>query len=253
MDRNKRISTWTPEKLAALSDEAFISAFVLAIEDRTNLRDGDLTIENKVKKGAPPESVEMCLREAARREIPQSAIAQRIAARAKQGKSFISNVVAPATWREYEIQAAKAILAWVQQDGIKLDRIDFDARLVGRVTKSERQIDLWLESFSPAHSVAVECKDYNSSSIAVDKLEAFRTKLEDVGAKKGLFVTRNGYQRSSMATAQYYGIVLLTFDKVDKDNPPKDLNEQQRSEIRSTQNDFWCLRHGEAAWYFGGN
>jgi hypothetical protein len=189
MERNKRISAWTPEKLSALSDEAFISAFVLAIEDRTNLRDGDLSIENKIKKGAPPKSIEMCLHEAARRGIPQSAIAQRIAARAAQGKSFISNMVAPSTWREYEIQVAKAIIAWVKQDGIKLDKIDFDARLTGRVTKAERQIDLWLESFSPPHSVAVECKDYDSGLIAVEKLEAFRTKLEDVGAKKGLFVT----------------------------------------------------------------
>ncbi|MCX6556948.1 MAG: restriction endonuclease [Candidatus Aminicenantes bacterium] len=246
----KRINNWSPEKLKNLSYEDFIDTFVLAIEDRTNLKSGDLAIDNKIMKGAPPESINLCLKEAERRKIPLALVAERLVGRATAGKSFISNLMAPSNWRKFEIQAAKAIIKWVESDGIKLNRIDFDARIIGEITKSVRQVDLWLEAPNPRHTVAVECKDYESGLVSVEKVEAFHTKLKDIAANKGIYVTKNGYQRSAEATAEHYGIVLLTFDFVDKNKPPMDLNEKQRLELSLAQGNLWCLRHKESAWYF---
>jgi hypothetical protein len=247
----KRINRWSPEKLINLSDEDFIDTFVLAIEDRTNLKSGDLAIDNKIKKGAPPESIDLCLKEAERRKIPQELIAKKIAERAAAGKSFISNLVAPPNWRKFEIQAAKAVIKWIECNGVKLNRIDFDARILGKITKSVRQVDLWLEAQSPQHTIAVECKDYESGLVSVEKVEAFNTKLIDITANKGIYVTKNGYQRSAKATAEHYNIILMTLDIVDKNKPPMDLNERQRLEFSLAQGNIWCLRHKESAWYFG--
>jgi len=246
----KRIDNWSPEKLIALSDKDFINTFVLAIEDRTNLKHGDLAIDNKIKNGAPSEAIDLCLEEAERRKIPLALFTEQFAKRAASGKSFVSNLMAPRSWRDFEIRAAKAIIKWVEGDGVKLNSIDFDARIIGEVTKSVRQVDLWLETLSPRHTVAVECKDYASGLVSVEKVEAFHTKLTDIAANKGVYVTKHGYQRSAKATAEHYNIILLTFDIVDKKKPPMDLNEKQRLELSLAQGDIWCLRHKESAWYF---
>ncbi len=250
MNKKKRIGKWSAEKLSNLSDEDFISSFLLAVEDSTNLKVGELVIENKIQKGAPAEALEWCLREAERRKIPLKAIAEKLLQKAASGKSFISNLVAPSGWKDYEIKSAKAIIQWIRQDGIIFDKIDYDARVIGKVTKTLRQVDLWLETMHPPHSIAIECKDYESGLITVEKIEAFQTKLTDIAANKGIYVTNKGYQKSARATAEHYNIVLLVFNIVDKNNPPQDLNDQQILELKSSQNDFWCLRCKDSAWYF---
>lgn len=250
-DLKKRMNIWSAESLSALSDSEFIDVFVTATEDRTNLKDGEILIENKIKNGAPPESLDLCLKEAERRKILLPVIAGELARRAANGKSFISHLVAPSSWKKYEITAAKAIQQWIQQDGIRPDKVEFDARIIGKVTNATRQVDLWLETFSPPHTVAVECKNYESGLVIVEKIEAFQTKLADISAKKGVYITKNGYQKSAIATAKHYNITLLTFNVIDKNNPPSDLNDQQRSALKASKNDMWCLRNGESAWYFG--
>ena len=250
-DLKKRMAVWSAESLSALLDSDFIDVFVTATEDRTNLKDGEILIENKIKDGAPPESLDLCLKEAERRKIPLPVIAGELARRAANGKSFISHLVAPSSWKKYEINAAKAIQQWLQQDGIRPDKIDFDARRIGKVTNATRQVDLWLETFSPPHTVAVECKDYKSGLVSVEKIEAFNTKLADIAAKKGVYITKKGYQKSAIATAKHYNITLLTFDIADRNNPPSDLNEQQKSALVSSKNDMWRLSTNEASWYFG--
>lgn len=245
-----RINKWSPEKLSILSDEDFINTFVSAIEDNTNLKSGDLEINNKIKKGAPPSAINLCSKEAEKRQIPERVIAERLTARAFAGKSFISNIAAPISWKKYEIQAAKVIIKWLESDGIKLDKPIYDAKIVGKITKIERQVDLWLERMTPHHIVAVECKDYKTGLVSVEKIEAFQTKLTDIVANKGIYITKNGYQRSAETTAEYYGIILLTFNIINKAKPPVDLNIKERLEFNSEKRDIWCLRHKESAWYF---
>lgn len=250
-DNKKRLNVWSSESLSILSDSDFIDVFVTATEDRTNLEDGDIIIENKIQNGAPPESLDLCLKEAERRKIPLKMFADELARRAATGKSFVSHLVSPSGWKKYEINAAKAIQKWLQQDGVCPDKVDFDARILGKVTNATRQVDLWLETYSPPHTVAVECKNYESGLVVVEKIEAFQTKLADISAKKGVYITKNGYQKSAIATAKHYNITLLTFNVIDKNNPPSDLNDQLRSTLKASKNDMWCLKNGEAAWYFG--
>ncbi len=251
MYKQKRIGKWSADKLSDLSDEDFISIFLLVVEDRTNLKVGDLVIENRIQKGAPPDAQEFCLREAERRKIPLSVIAEKLVQKAISGKSFISNLVAPSGWKDFEIKASEAILLWIQRDGIILDKIDYDARVIGKVTKTLRQVDLRLITLDPPYTVAIECKDYVSGSVTVDKIEAFQTKLTDIAANKGVYITKMGYQKSAITTAEYYNITLLTFDIVDKNNPPRDLNKNHLLDLRSSKNAIWCLRHMDSAWYFG--
>lgn len=245
----KRIKALDPDRLTKLSDEDFIDAFVLATEERTDLKDGDLIIERKLKNRASANSIELCLAEAKRRQIPLDLVAKKIADRAVAGQSFIGTLIKTKKWKRYEIMAAKAVKKWLEAGGIKVDKVDYDARIQGRITRSPRQIDIWLEKHSPRHAVAVECKDH-STSISVEKIEAFHSKLTDVGADKGIFIAKKGFQQEARAAADHYEIILMTFRLVDKWNPPAELNAQQRSELRSMKNDLWCLRHNDSSWYF---
>jgi len=247
--RVKRIQAWDSDRLKKLSDEDFINAFVLATEERTDLKDGDLVIERKLKNRASAGLIELCLNEARRRQIPLDIVAKKIAARAVAGKSFIGTLIKTKKWKRFEIMAAKAVGTWLEGDGIKVDKVDFDARIQGRITKSLRQIDIWLEKYSPRHVVAVECKDH-STSISIEKIEAFHSKLADVGADKGVIIAKSGFQQGARAAAGHYGIILMTFQLVDKKNPPAELDEKQRSELRSMKGDLWCLRYNDSAWYF---
>jgi hypothetical protein len=247
--RIKRIRVWDSDRLKKLSDEEFIDAFVFATEERTDLKDGDLVIERKLKNRAPAGSVELCLNEARRRQIPLDVVAKKIADRAVDGNSFIGTLIKTKKWKRFEIMAAKAVRVWLEAGGIKIDKVDFDARIQGRITRSPRQIDIWLEKYSPRHVVAVECKDH-FSSISVDKIEAFHSKLEDVGADKGIIIAKSGFQQGAMAAADNYGIILMTFNLVDKTNPPAELNAKQISDLRSMKGDMWRLRHNDSAWYF---
>jgi len=237
-------------RIRALSDEDFIDAFVKATEERTDLQNGDLVIKRKLKNGASGNQIEEFLAEARSRAIPLEAIAQKIAERAYKGKSFVSTLVSPLKWKKFEIQAAKAVLKVLEAGGAARDHVNFDARIFGKVTRMLRQVDLWLERQNPPHAIAVECKEYKSSLVSVEKIEAFRTKLADIGADKGYFITNRGFQKSAQTTAEHYGISLMTFQPVDKENPPSDLDAQQVKKLRAEKKDVWCLRHNKSAWYF---
>ncbi|QDT25122.1 Restriction endonuclease [Gimesia panareensis] len=53
----------------------------------------------------------------------------------------------------------------------------------------------------------VECKCY-SHRVPVDDVEAFHSKLDDIGAHKGIMVTTVGFQDGAVKTAQGRGIAL---------------------------------------------
>jgi hypothetical protein len=51
----------------------------------------------------------------------------------------------------------------------------------------------------------------------MEKVEAFRTKLEDVGAMPGIMVSPHGFQEGAIKTAQAYNIELFTLTEVKSD------------------------------------
>jgi hypothetical protein len=213
--RRKRLKTWHPAALRGLEDEKFIQLFATTIADRTDLREGELLIENRIKHGPPPEAIELLCAEATRRGIDTTLVTQRVAAEAMAGQSFISQLLAPASWKRYEIKAAQALLA-ILKDG-PIDERTFDARVVGRITGQERQVDLMLTQRNPRHVVACEFRDYPERLIAVEKVEAFASKLRDVDANRGVLVTPCGYQPAAIATAKHYQIELFRFHEVRAD------------------------------------
>lgn len=247
--RINKIRVWDGERLEKLSDEEFIDTFVRATEDRTDLKDGDLVIERKLKNGAPANSIELCLNEAQRRGISLDLIASKVASRAMSGKSHLGTLIVSKKWKRFEILAAKAIGKWLEADGIKVDKVDFDARVQGIITKTARQVDVLLERHIPRQRIAVECKDH-SSAISVNMVEAFQSKLIDIRADKGVLIANGEFQRSAKTTASHYGIVCLTFRLTNNFVPPADLDKKTRSELLSENNDIWCLRYNDSEWYF---
>ena len=66
-----------------------------------------------------------------------------------------------------------------------------------------REIDVLLTGSLAGQVVhfPIECKDYKTS-VPIAAVEAFRTKLEDVGADKGIMVSSRGFQQGAIETAR---------------------------------------------------
>ncbi|MFZ3253530.1 MAG: restriction endonuclease [Syntrophales bacterium] len=112
-------------------------------------------------------------------------------------------------WKKFE-KLVNAIHA-MRSEGAQ---IIYDDKVVGKRTGRERQIDISLRFDHSYYSyfVVIECKDY-SSAVPISEVEAFRTKLEDVGADKGVMVSSNGFQRGTIETAKAYNIDLFTLSE----------------------------------------
>lgn len=58
----------------------------------------------------------------------------------------------------------------------------------------------------------IECK-YYSHNVPVDDVEEFHSKIDDVGAHKGILVTTKGFQEGAVKTARGRGIALALLTK----------------------------------------
>lgn len=247
----KRPQDWSADRFTDLSDDRIVELCATAVADRTIIALGDLSIENRIKKGAPPGSIETLLKEAERRQIPLARIAQHFVAEAQSGQSFVSTLMAPSSWKRYEIHAAQALVHLLKHDGARVESWDFDARITGEITGQERQVDLLLRSDNPRNVVACEFKEYPERLIPVEKIEAFATKLKDVRADRGLFATPCGYNRGAIATAKHHGIVLFRFREL-SGKEVGDRYPQKAAEVRLDEV-YWLLERDDAGWVFQGS
>lgn len=96
----------------------------------------------------------------------------------------------------------------LKREGVE---VKFDDSIVGRRTGRPRQIDVSLRFKQGYYNyfVVIECKDHNKR-ISIEKLEAFRTKIEDVGAHKGVMVSQKGFQEGAVKVAESYNIDIFT-------------------------------------------
>lgn len=80
-----------------------------------------------------------------------------------------------------------------------------------------RQIDVVVRSaVGPVDVLTiVECKDY-ARKVTVPVVDAFHSVLRDVGAHKGVIVTRRGYSGTAIKKAQRLGITLLVANQLSK-------------------------------------
>lgn len=74
-----------------------------------------------------------------------------------------------------------------------------------RTIKIDVSFELKLNAFTIL--CLVECKWYNHK-VDVSEVEEFRTKIDDIGAHKGLMFTTEGYQDGAIKVARAYGISL---------------------------------------------
>lgn len=249
--KKKRLRKWSSETLTKLNDRDFIEVFVTAITDRTILKTSSLEFENKIKHGAPKHSIKLLLKEAKRRNIPLSKIAERFTNDAFSGNSFIRDLCAPASWKRYEIHAAGALLTLLESENVDFGSYEFDARIIGKITKRERQVDLLLVSEEPRHVVACEFRHYKEYPISIDAVEAFKTKLNDINANKGVMLTPHGYQSGAKATADHYKIVLFTFKEIKGDELLR--LQPEKSSMISVGHNYWILeKDNKISWVFGG-
>jgi hypothetical protein len=98
---------------------------------------------------------------------------------------------------------------------------------VGRVSQREIKVDLAFTlsiGGGAEFLVIVECKRYNAA-VSVDNIEEFHSKLDDIGAHKGIVVTTVGFQEGAIKTAKGRGIALALL-----------TTEHQRGELRYVVN-----------------
>jgi restriction endonuclease len=106
-------------------------------------------------------------------------------------------------WREYEKQIYDRLVKAAGGDDEAT--VTFDARLPGRFSKVDRQIDAYVEGrFADCvarGTMAVDCKCF-SRRVDVKDVETFIGLVEDVGTDFGLLVTTEGFTPAAEARAK---------------------------------------------------
>jgi restriction endonuclease len=96
--------------------------------------------------------------------------------------------------------------------------VKFDDHIMGKRSGRNRQIDASIRFKHGLYDylAIVECKDYGSR-VPMEKVEAFHTKMKDVGARHGIMVSPHGFQEGAITTAKFYDIELFTLEEVKSD------------------------------------
>ncbi|MFY9825659.1 MAG: restriction endonuclease [Thermoanaerobaculia bacterium] len=117
---------------------------------------------------------------------------------------LVAEVRGEAKWKKFEKLTLGVHL--LRSEGAQ---ITYDDKIVGKRTNRQRQIDLSVRFKQGYYDylAVVECKDYK---ISIDLVEAFRTKLEDVSADRGIMVSSVGFEAGAKAAAEAYGIEIFT-------------------------------------------
>lgn len=94
--------------------------------------------------------------------------------------------------------------------GIKGATVTRNAKILGKQSKTEREIDVLIEGRIGAFDVriAIEAKNY-SDPVGVEKVESLTTKLMDIGANLGIMVCPLGFYEPAKNLAFANGIKLF--------------------------------------------
>lgn len=121
------------------------------------------------------------------------------------------------TGEEYEILVKEVYEILNSVDGLDDVKIQHNIKLQGK--SRERQIDVYWQ-FAKAgipFRVVVECKDYKRP-VEAEKIEAFRTALEDLNNPIGIFASKHGFQKGAVDIAKQYGIKLMVIHGPDDED-----------------------------------
>ena len=138
---------------------------------------------------------------------------------------------------EYELFTKRVIEEFV---GVT---IHHQKKYIGRLSHREIKIDV---SFNYKVAGAdllflVECKCYNHA-VPVDDVEEFHSKIDDIGANKGIMITTIGFQEGTIKTAKGRGIALALLTKEPQEGELKyivnRIDAKQMPVFPSNEN-FW--------------
>lgn len=117
-------------------------------------------------------------------------------------------------WKDYEVEIFQAFTNIYPEA-----TITFDAKIIGRFSKEERQIDVLVDACIAGrkNQIVVDGKFYNKK-IDVKHVESFISMVHDIGADQGIIVTPKGYSKAAINRA-YYGsseieLDILNFDEL---------------------------------------
>lgn len=106
-------------------------------------------------------------------------------------------------WKKFEDETHRIV-----QKLNSSDSVFKNVYLVGKLSERKRQVDVQLIDPKKYDFIVFECKDYKRP-IDIDKIEAFNTKLTDLGARKGAIVANSAFTKSAEKMASKLKIDLL--------------------------------------------
>lgn len=121
--------------------------------------------------------------------------------------------------------------------------------LKGKLSEKRRQVDVKLVEPGQYDFIAFECKNYNRP-LDIPIVEAFNTKLQDLGANKGAIVSNSPFTKGAENIARKLGIDLLGI--VDTGDPEIRTKLYARMLISDTIVKSMGLRIGTSATFLGG-
>jgi hypothetical protein len=122
----------------------------------------------------------------------------------------------------------------------------------GRVSRREIVVDLSFNYDLVGADLlcVIECKCYNHA-VPVDDVEEFHSKLDDIGAQKGIMITTVGYQDGAIKTAKgrrialalltnkpQTGELIFIVNVGGKDKPREEEEEFLQGNLRAPQEHF---------------
>ncbi len=95
-------------------------------------------------------------------------------------------------------------------------RVYANVRIVGRLSRVKRQVDVQVVSPADYEVLHFECKDH-ARPVDVEVVDAFTGKLRDIGARRGAIVSNSGYTSAALNMAEAVGVDTLAL--VDTEDP----------------------------------
>lgn len=126
-------------------------------------------------------------------------------------------------WRQYERQIEDQ-LREIAPDA----KITFDARLGGRFSGTDRQVDVLVEGEFKGYGrarMAVDCKFF-STNVTVTGADTFVGYVDDLGVDLGLLVTTKGFSKSAerrLKSARGLRFQIIPFEKISDWEPPTEF------------------------------
>ena len=108
---------------------------------------------------------------------------------------------------QFEIYCLETVKAYAEREGLKDFKINHDKKI--ETYDSTYQIDVFAEytALGCNHKVIIECK-HHAGNIKRALVTDLYTKMQSIGAQKGILISTSGFQRDAVKFAKVHGIAL---------------------------------------------